>query len=135
MVDKIIKQKQLCEEAATLIGEFSKEAGLISETQIKNIKTKASEGTVIITNKDGEDIQYTISEISYLFQDKISDFWPLGNKFFTNLEFTKTIASTYFSDLDKMDFIEYIGNLHYAELRCNEIIQRIKELEYETLSL
>lgn len=134
-MEKILKQKQLCEEAASLIGEFSKEAGFIFETQINKIQCDCGDGTLIITNKDGEDIHYSISEISHLFQDKIIDFWPLGNRFFFDIECYKASAFKHFSDLDKIEFIEYIGNLHYTELRCNEIVTRLKEIEAETLVL
>lgn len=134
-MDKLNKLKQLCDEASILIGEFSKEAGYINESQVKKISTTYASGTIIITNKNEETIEYTLSEISYLFQDKIIDFWPLGNRFFFDMECYKTSALKHYDDLDKMEFIEYIGNLHYTELRCNQIVARLKKIEAETFNL
>ncbi|MDU4889137.1 MAG: hypothetical protein E6344_05965 [Clostridium sp.] len=134
-MDKINKQRELCKEAVKLIGEFSKEAGFINECQISHIQSTYSNGIITIFNNDGDNIQYSISEISYLFQDKIIDFWPLGNRFFFDVECLKASALKYYSHLDKIEFIEYIGNLHYTELRCNEIIQQLREIELATLNL
>lgn len=134
-MDKINKQRELCKEAVKLIGEFSKEAGFLNKSQLSQIQSTYSDGIITIFNKDGDNIQYLISEISYLFQDKIIDFWPLGNRFFFDVECLKASALKYYSHLDKIEFIEYIGNLHYAELRCNEIIQNLKDIEAATLRL
>lgn len=134
-MNKIVKQRKLCDDAVLLIKEFSKEAGFISESQIKKVESNEAGNTIIITNKCGQSIEYNLSEIGYLFEDKILNFWPCGNRFFIDIQNLKSNSTKYYSELERLEFIECIGNLNYTELKCMDLLDRIKLIEAETLYL
>lgn len=134
-MDKMNNQKKLCDEAVKLIREFANEASFLDQRQLQHIKSTPKGNTIILENTYGIDIEYSLSELSYLFKDKLQNFWPCGDNFFHSLDFRKTNVIEQYKNFDKLEFIEYIGNLNYTELRCKEIYKRLQDIEKETLIL
>ena len=50
-------------------------------------------------------------------------------------KFSRRWFRGWFKSLSKTEFKEYVGNLKYAEYRCEEIYKRLEEIEREVCNL
>ena len=125
----------LANEAVSLIKEFREEAYVLGGNPLYNIEVNDSNDIVIFEDKTKEPIEYSLSEISYIFKDEINGFNNYDGKLNDGIELVIRDAKSEYTKLSKNDFSNYIGKLIYANLRCDEIYNRLVEIEKETREL
>ena len=94
-----------------------------------------SNDIVIFENGIKEPIEYSLSEISYIFEDDIEGFNNCGSNFNEGIELALREARLEYDKLNKEEFSNYIGRFIYAQFRCEEIYNSLLELESITRSL
>ena len=124
------KMIELAEEAVELIKNFRRETiVLCGENILEDVAIKINEEddlilvSIIVKNKYEEKEEYMLSEISDVFNAEYN--YPEGLSEGFDLE--RSLV-----DKDKMtrnEFLKFMGDLYYAELRCNEIYERLQEIE------
>ena len=129
------KLKKLGVETVKLIKEFREEACMLGENPLEDVYLDETNDIVIIENASKEIVEYSLSEISYIFADGLDGFNSCGNKFNEGLDLAMSEAEYEYDRLTKSDFANYIGSIIYAQYRCEEIYRRIIEIEKETRSL
>lgn len=125
----------LANEAVNLIKEFREEADVLGGHPLYNIKVNDSNDIVIFEDKTKEPIEYSLSEISYIFEDEIEGFNNYHGKLNDGIELAIRDTKLEYTKLSKNDFSNYIGKLIYANFRCDEIYNRLVEIEKETRKL
>ena len=108
-MSKLEQRMKLAKEAAGLIEEFRGEAGTLGHNPLRSVSIK----------EDGEIIEV---------DDEFDGFYEAISLAEADLEYD-------FKRLSKTEFKEYVGNLKYAEYRCEEIYKRLEEIEREALEL
>ena len=122
-MSKLEKRMKLANEAVELIKEFREEAGILGHNPLKSVTIK----------EDGEIIEEDFQEIFSLSDlERYAIKWYYKNVgmglALANLEYD-------FKKFSKEEFKEYVGNLKYAEYRCEEIYKRLEEIEEEASEL
>ena len=125
------KQKELAKEAVKLIKEFKKEASIVSENSFKSIKIKKG-GSIIEIDDFYEGIrEYNLNEISSVLEFEMRGFGPCSAGFYEAIEEEESNIKSDFNKYTKNEFKKLIGNLKYVECRCEEIYNRLGEIEKE----
>ena len=75
------KLKKLGVETVKLIKEFRQEACMLGENPLEDVYLDETNDIVIIENASKEIVEYSLSEISYIFADGLDGFNSCGNKF------------------------------------------------------
>ena len=120
-MSNIERKMELAKEAVELIKEFGEEASIVGDNPIKSVEIKEN-GAIIEVDDEYEGIkEYSLSKISSIFLMEMRG-WE------DDLE-------DEFKSLSKTEFKEYVGNLKYAEYRCEEIYKRLEEIEREVCNL
>ena len=129
------KQKELAKEAVRLIKEFRKESEILGENPLVRIKIK--KGGAIIEAEDAFSgvEEYALNEISSIFSTEMRGWGPCSAGFYEAMSLAESDLESDFEKLSKMEFKKYVGNLKYAEYRCEAIYKRLEEIEKEALSL
>lgn len=127
--------KNLANEVVTLIREFREESCVLGENPLCDVLVNDTNDIVIFENGIKEPVEYSLSEISYIFKDGIDGFNSCGKKFNEGLELAIREAKLEYGRLSKVDFSTYIGSVIYAQFRCEEIYNRIIAIEKETREL
>ena len=60
---------------------------------------------------------------------------PCSSGFYEEIELRLSELEYDFKKYSKEEFKEYVGSLKYTEYRCEEIYQRLEEIEKEALEL
>lgn len=135
MMNNIIKRIELANEAVELIKEFrSEEAKLDIEILIS---VKASEGgkTIIVNNHSEGETEWELSEISSEFARDMEGFAMFGAGLHEEIEELVLNFEHKYSEMNKEEFIQYVGNIYYIKYRCEEIYKRLKAIEIEAEQL
>jgi len=131
MMSNLEKQRELAKEAVKLIKEFKKEASIVSEDSFKSIKIKKS-GSIIEIDDFYEGIrEYNLNEISSVLKLEMRGFGPCSAGFYEAIEQEESDLKSDFNKYTKNEFKKLIGNLKYVECRCEEIYNRLEEIEKE----
>lgn len=130
--EKILK---LSEEAKNLIIEFRNESSILGENLLKSIEVSEDGLTFTIDNLfDGVE-EFELTDISSVFRLEM-DGWALCSpSFYECLDHIKDELGCTYKEKSKDEFISYVGKLYYAEYRCAEIYERLKEIESEASDL
>lgn len=129
------KRIQLAKEAIGLIKEFRKEELLVS-TEIA-IEMEASEdGSLIFFKheKDGE-YEYELKEISEELAHDMKGFAMFGPGFYEAFDMEVSELKDKYEELSKVEFIEFVGKLYYMKYRCEEIYEKLKDIEIKAMQL
>ena len=127
--------RKLADEAVNLIKEFREEACVLGENPLCDVLVNESNDIVIFENGIKEPIEYSLSEISYIFEDDIEGFNNCGSNFNEGIELALREARLEYDKLNKEEFSNYIGRIIYAQLICEEIYNSLLEIESITRSL
>ena len=125
----INKQLELANEAKELILEFMIEENTVHDNDLQYRKVEINtDGSVISVFDDEEEkSDYNITDISMsmarLFDERAV--------FHTFIEFAKEKIDENYKHMSKDNFIYVMGNLHYVDRRCEEIFERLEEIEDE----
>ena len=95
----------LANEAVSLIKEFREEAYVLGGNPLYNIEVNDSNDIVIFEDKTKEPIEYSLSEISYIFEDEIEGFNNYHGKLNDGIELAIRDAKLEYTKLSKNDLI------------------------------
>ena len=130
--DKILK---LAEEAKNLIIEFRNESSILGENLLKSIEVSEDGLTFTIDNLyDGVE-EFDLTHISSVFQLEMDGWAMCSPSFYECLDHTKADLEWKYKEKSRDEFINYVGQLYYAEYRCEEIYKRLKEIDDEASKL
>lgn len=129
------KRIELANEAIELIKEFRNEEAKLCMEML--ISVKASEdGKIIIVNNDLEgETEWELSEISSEFARDMEGFAMFGAGLYEEIDELVSGFQYKYGEMDKEEFIQYVGNIYYIKYRCEEIYKRLKEIEKESEQL
>lgn len=129
------KRIELANEAIELIKEFRNEEAKLGMEML--ISVKASEdGKIIIVNNDLEgETEWELSEISSEFARDMEGFAMFGAGLYEEIDELVSGFQYKYGEMDKEEFIQYVGNIYYIKYRCEEIYNRLKEIEKESEQL
>lgn len=129
------KRIELANEAIELIKEFRNEEAKLGMEML--ISVKASEnGKIIIVNNDLEgETEWELSEISSEFARDMEGFAMFGACLYEEIDELVSSFQYKYGEMDKEEFIQYVGNIYYIKYRCEEIYNRLKEIEKEAEQL
>lgn len=129
------KRIALAKEAIDLIREFRKEELMIS-TEIYIEMEPSEDGSLIFFKHemDGE-YEYELKEISEELAHDMKGFAMFGPGFYEAFDMEIAEIKYKYEELDKQEFIEYVGNLYYMKHRCEEIYARLQAIELEAKKL
>ena len=134
-MNNIERKMELAKEAVELIKEFGEEASIVGDNPIKSIEIKEN-GAIIEVDDEYEGIkEYSLSKISSIFLSEMRGWGPCSAGFYEAISLAEDDLEDDFKSLSKTEFKEYVGNLKYAEYRCEEIYIRLEEVEKEAKEL
>ena len=134
-MSNIERKMELAKEAVELIKEFGEEASIVGDNPIKSIEIK-EDGSIIEIDHEYEGLEeYKLSEISSIFLSEMRGWGPCPAGFYEAISLAENDLEDDFKNLSKTEFKEYVGNLKYAEYRCEEIYIRLEAIEKEAKEL
>lgn len=134
-MNKLEKLMKLSNEAVDLIKEFREEAEILGTNPLRSISIKNG-GEVIEVDDDFEGIkEYPINKISSIFELEMRGTAPCTAGFYEAVSLAEADLEYDFKRYSKEEFKEYVGNLKYAEYRCEAIYERLEEIEKEVEEL
>ena len=134
-MSKLEQRMKLANEAARLIEEFRGEEGILGHNTLQSVSIK-EDGEIIEVDDEFEGvIEYSITNISSVFALEMRGWGPCSAGFYEAISLAEADLEYDFKRLSKTEFKEYVGNLKYAEYRCEEIYKRLEEIEREALEL
>ena len=134
-MSKLKQRMKLAKEAARLIEEFRGEEGILGHNTLQSVSIK-EDGRIIEVDDEFEGvIEYSITNISSVFALEMRGWGPCSAGFYEAISLAEADLEYDFKRLSKTEFKEYVGNLKYAEYRCEEIYKRLEEIEREALEL
>lgn len=125
------KKIELAEKVLGLINEFIELESLICESTYKGIKIDKVTAKIIIEDEYEGTLEYDVVEVARLFHERVNGWGPCSSGFYEAIEEEKNCIEDKFEELDKEEFINYIGRLYYMEYRCEKIIKELKDLSVE----
>lgn len=134
-MNKLEKLMKLSNEAVDLIKEFREEAEILGTNPLRSISIKNG-GKVIEVDDDFDGIkEYPINKISSIFKLEMRGVGPCTAGFYEAVSLAEADLEYDFKRYSKEEFKEYVGNLKYAEYRCEAIYERLEEIEKEVEEL
>ena len=134
-MSKLEKRMKLANEAVELIKEFREEAGILGHNPLKSV-TIQEDGEIIEVDDEFEGVEeYCLTDISSVFSTEMRGWGPCSAGFYEAMDLALDDLEDVFKKFSKEEFKEYVGNLKYAEYRCEEIYKRLEEIEDEASEL
>ena len=134
-MNNVERKMALAKEAVELIKEFGEEESIVGDNPIKSIEIKEN-GSIIEIDHEYEGLEeYKLSEISSIFLSEMRGWGPCPAGFYEAISLAENDLEDDFKNLSKTEFKEYVGNLKYAEYRCEEIYIRLEAIEKEAKEL
>ena len=134
-MSNIERKMELAKEAVELIKEFGEEASIVGDNPIKSIEIKEN-GSIIEIDHEYDGLEeYQLSKISSIFLSEMRGWGPCSAGFYEAISLAEDDLEDEFKSLSKTEFKEYVGNLKYAEYRCEEIYIRLEAIEKEAKEL
>lgn len=133
-MSKLEKRMKLANEAVELIKEFREEAGILGHNPLKSVTIQEDGETIEVDDEFDGVIEYSLTEISSVFSTEMR--WgPCSAGFYEAMDLALDDLEDVFKKFSKEEFKEYVGNLKYAEYRCEEIYKRLEKIETEAEEL
>ncbi|MFR5265323.1 hypothetical protein [Clostridium sp.] len=118
------ERKKLVELTINLINEYEELASELRES-IESVEVDGNYESIQIIDKYGEE-DFNLSEISYYYEDEQE--LGLLNKAIRERLNNDEIREQ-FEEMNKNEFINYVGSLYYSNYRCSEIYDELKAIE------
>lgn len=125
------KKEVLATEAVKLIKEFREQSQIFGEKSFKNVRINEAHNSILIEDICDGLIEVDLREVSKIFKEEIEDRGPYGVHFYNALEELREEATNKFEKMDKRIFMEQIGETYYVQHKCEDIYERLKEIEKE----
>ena len=130
--DKVLK---LAQEAKNLIIEFRNEASVLGVNPLNNISI-SEDGFAITIDSDLTGVtEFSLFEISSALHDDMECWGPASPAFYECMSLSISEIEFKYSEKSKDEFINYVGQLYYAQYRCEEIYKRLQEIDNEASKL
>lgn len=133
-MDTLDKRKRLVDEAISLIREFEGISVDIRETRIEELSLD-DEYTKISYELEGEKLVFPLTQISHIYEIEFEGLGDLPPTFPELVSAVKQNIEVNFNEMSKEDFIHFVGNIYYADLRCREIYKQLKEIEQKARTI
>lgn len=134
-MSKLEKRMKLANEAVELIKEFREEAGILGHNPLKSVTIQEDGETIEVDDEFDGVIEYSLTEISSVFSTEMRGWGPCSAGFYEAMDLALDDLEDVFKKFSKEEFKEYVGNLKYAEYRCEEIYKRLEKIETEAEEL
>lgn len=134
-MSKLEKRMKLVNEAVELIKEFREEAGILGHNPLKSVTIQEDGETIEVDDEFDGVIEYSLTEISSVFSTEMRGWGPCSAGFYEAMDLALDDLEDVFKKFSKEEFKEYVGNLKYAEYRCEEIYKRLEKIETEAEEL
>ena len=134
-MSKLEKRMKLANEAVELIKEFREEAGILGHNPLKSVTIQEDGETIEVDDEFDGVIEYSLTEISSVFSTEMRGWGPCSAGFYEAMDLALDDLEDVFKKFSKEEFKEYVGNLKYAEYRCEEIYKRFEKIETEAEEL
>ena len=129
------KRLKLANEAKELIVEFRNEESRIAEITLEEISISEDGFTIYVEDDINGKMQYELTEISSIFSSEMRGWGPCSASFYESVSIAQSDAGDEYNNMEKEEFIQYVGGLYYMEYRCEEIYKRLEEIESEAADL
>ena len=134
-MNRLERLMKLANEAVELIKEFRKEAEILGINPLRAISIK-NHGEIIEVDDEFEGIkEYSLNKISSIFELEMRGYGPCTAGFYEAVSLAEADLEYDFKRYSKEEFKDYVGNLKYAEYRCEAIYERLEEIEKEREAL
>lgn len=134
-MNRLEKLMKLANEAVELIKEFREEAAILGTNPLRAISIK-NDGEIIEVDDEFEGIkEYSLDKISSIFELEMRGYGPYTAGFYEAVSLAEADLEYDFKRYSKEEFKEYVGNLKYAEYRCEAIYERLEKIEKEVEDL
>ena len=134
-MSKLEKRMKLAKEAVELIKEFRGEEAILGHNPLRAVSIKEDGEIIEVDDEFDGVIEYSLTNISSVFALEMRGWGPCSAGFYEAISLAEGELEYEFKRLSKKEFKEYVGNLKYAEYRCEEIYERLEEIEREALEL
>ena len=134
-MSNIERKMEWAKEAVELIKEFGEEASIVGDNPIKSVEIKENGAIIEVDDEFDGVIGYSLTNISSVFALEMRGWGPCPAGFYEAMEAALSSLESDFKRYSKEEFKEYVGDLKYAEYRCEEIYKRLEEIEREALEL
>ena len=134
-MSKLKQRMKLAKEAAGLIEEFRREEGILGHNPLQSVAIKEDGRIIEVDDEFDGVIEYSLTEISSVFALEMRGWGTCSAGFYETMESALNDLENNFKTYSKEEFKEYVGDLKYAEYRCEEIYKRLEEIEREALEL
>lgn len=134
-MSKLKQMMKLANEAARLIEEFRGEEGILGHNTLQSVSIKEDGRIIEVDDEFDGVIEYSLTNISSVFALEMRGWGPCCAGFYETMESALNDLENNFKTYSKEEFKEYVGDLKYAEYRCEEIYKRLEEIEREALEL
>ena len=134
-MSKLEKRMKLAKEAVELIKEFRGEEAILGHNPLRAVSIKEDGEIIEVDDEFDGVIEYSLTDISSIFTLEMRGWGPCSAGFYEAISLAEGELEYEFKRLSKKEFKEYVGNLKYAEYRCEEIYERLKQIEREALEL
>lgn len=126
---KQMKDQLLASEATMLIKDVIENAAFLEDNFFKSIEISEDQLTILLKDKNNNCLEYSLSEVSCIFTDEIQGLWEVEGNIFDYFEFVKEKNNEKYKELNKEEFVNYVGRLYYLQYRCEEVFRRLREIE------
>ena len=134
-MSKLKQRMKLANEAARLIEEFRGEEGILGHNTLRSVSIKEDGEIIEVDDEFDGVIEYSLTDISSIFTLEMRGWGPCPAGFYEAISLAEGELEYEFKRLSKKEFKEYVGNLKYAEYRCEEIYKRLEEIGEEASRL
>ena len=130
-MDKQQMRKDLAKEAVKLIKEFRKLNEILGDNIFTRVRANRSGSKIIIEHMYHGKLEYDLEEVSTVLEDEIEGFAPCGSVFYDTFDLAVDELDYEYKKKSKKEFMDYVGKLYFMKFRCEEIYNRLKEIDGE----
>ena len=125
------KRLKLANEAKDLIIEYREEVARLGENSLQKISISEDGSTIYVTDTYEGEQEYDLEGISEIFVTEMRGCGPCSAQLCEAIDMAKADAENEYKNMEKDEYIQYVGGLFYMEQRCEEIYVRLEEIEKE----
>lgn len=124
---------ELSNEAKNLIMEFYEDQMVLcgGDNVLEYIKSTEDGRQITVRERDCEDTEYDLPCIASTLRYTLRGIGPCGSGFYEALDYAKSEVEDEYKNMDKDEYIQYVGRLYYLGERAEEIYARLQEIEKE----
>ena len=98
---------------------------------LRDVSINEELATVIAIDPNDNVLELELDEVASVYRRFIDGCGPCGGIFEEEIDLRICDIEYDYKKKSKDEFISYVGNLYYAKYRCEEIYERLQEIEYE----